>query len=371
MGNVCTSRESVKRILDDRTENRYIRDAMDFRSLPKIELHLHLDCCLSYDVVSRLDPSVSLAQYAAEFVAPSKCTSLADFLLRPPRCIALMQTEPQLRAVVDDLFRQLKADGVIHAEMRFAPLQHLDGELKPEDVVAVVETAVAAAQTEYDISGRIILCTLRHFSYRQSMDTVRLVEKFKGTNVVALDIAADEAGHPLDAHIDAFAHARHEGLHRTAHAGEARGPESVWETLQRLQPQRIGHGVRSITDRQLLDHLRERGTHIEVCPSSNVQINVFDTIEDHPVDALYNAGVSIGINTDARTTTPTTLTREYEQLHATFGWGPERFYRCNVNALNASFISGHTRSALLDKLNAGFAGAVPSTLLATIREGTG
>jgi adenosine deaminase len=364
-------RESVKWILDDRTENHYIRDTMDFRSLPKIELHLHLDCCLSYDVVSRLDPSVTPERYAAEFVAPSKCTSLADFLMRPPRCVALMQTEHQLRAVVDDLLSQLSNDGVIHAEVRFAPLQHLEGGLHAEEVVSIVDAAVVDAQRKYDVTGRVILCTLRHYSHAQSIETVKLVQKFSGTTVVALDIAADEAGYSLDAHVEAFAHARRSGLYSTAHAGEALGPGSVWETLQRLRPQRIGHGVRSIEDPCLIDHLRSSRTHLEVCPSSNVQINVFDTFEDHSVDALYHAGVSVGINTDARTTTPTTLTKEYEHLHRTFGWGPEHFYRCNVNALKASFISNHTRSALMDRLNAGYAGAVPSTLLATVGEGTG
>ena len=132
----------------------------------------------------------------------------------------------------------------------------------------------------------------------QSLQTARRVDQFRGTPVVALDLAADEAGFPLTNHIPAFAFARERGIPRTAYAGEARGAESVWETLEKLQPTRIGHGVRSIDDPVLLAELKERGIHLEVCPSCNVQINLFETYADHPVDRLFRAGVSVGINTD-------------------------------------------------------------------------
>ncbi len=112
---------------------------MDLRSFPKIELHLHLDCSLSYDAVSRLAPSVSRNEYERDFIAPARCTNLADFLSRAPKGVGLMQSEPALEFVTQDLFRQLTGDGVIYVEIRFAPLLHLEQGLTPERVVEVVD----------------------------------------------------------------------------------------------------------------------------------------------------------------------------------------------------------------------------------------
>jgi adenosine deaminase len=311
---------------------------MDFAPLPKIELHLHLDCSLSFEIVSRLNPAVTLAEYQNDFIAPAKCTNLADFLTRAPKGIQLMQTEHELRLVTADMFQQLQRDGVIYAEIRFAPLFHTEKGLSPEQVVEIVESATTQASETTGIEARLILCTLRHFSEEQSLQTAQLVKRFKGTRVAALDIAGDEAGFGIDKHRAAFQFAIDHNLYSTAHAGEAKGPESVWETLKHFRPSRIGHGVRSIEEPDLLAHLKQQNIHLEVCPSCNVQIDIYNTYADHPIDRLYKAGVSVGVNTDARTIVNTTLTQEYERLHQTFGWGKEHFLRCNLNALHAAFL---------------------------------
>ncbi len=321
-----------------------------FRSLPKTELHLHLDCSLSYEVVSRIAPSITRDAYTRDFVCPAKCTSLADFLTRAPSGIALMQTEEQLRLVTEDLVDQLARDNVIYAELRFAPHQHTERGLTPERVVAAVDEALGSASEANGVETRLILCTLRHFTAEQSMETARLVEQFRGTRVVALDLAADEAGFPLDAHAPAYAFAAERGLARTAHAGEARGAESVWETLERLRPSRIGHGVRSVEDPRLVEHLKANDIHLEVCPTSNVQTDVCAAMADHPVDRLYRAGVSVGINTDGRTMVDVTLDDEYAKLKATFGWTSEHLLTCNLNAVRAAFIPNALKQELAARL---------------------
>ena len=331
---------------------------MNFARLPKVELHLHLDCSLSYAVVARLAPSVTPAEYRDRFIAPAKCTNLADFLTRPPRSVALMQTEAALRLVTHDVFAQMAQDGVLYAEVRFAPLLHTEGGLSPRAVVEAVEAATAEATRQTGVEGRLILCTLRHFSAEQSLTTVKLVEQFKGTLVAGFDIAADEAGFPIDAHVAAFRYAHAAGLPCTAHAGEARGPASVWETLEGFGPSRLGHGVRSIEDPALLAHLRRHGVHLEVCPTSNIQTNVYADYPDHPVDRLYQAGLSVGINTDARTVTDITLTGEYAKLHAVFGWGPAHFLRCNLAALEAAFVPETIKDSLREQLIEGYRAAV-------------
>jgi adenosine deaminase len=320
--------------------------------LRKVELHLHLDCSLSYAAVTRLDPSISRAQFDAEFVAPPVCASLADFLTRAPRGFRLMQTEDALRLAVEDLFEQLAADGVIYAEIRFAPLLHLLRGLTPEQVVRTVDRATEACTRSTGIEARVLLCTLRHFTAAQSLATAKLVEQFAGSRVAGLDIAGDEAVFLLDPHIDAFHYARDCGLNRTAHAGEASGAASVWQTLEELEPTRIGHGVRSIEDGALVEQLRRDRIHLEVCPSSNVQTRSVASYRGHPVERLRQAGVSLSISTDARTITNVTLEQEYARLREHLGWSDECFDSCNREALRAAFIDEPTRARLLSRLDA-------------------
>jgi adenosine deaminase len=321
--------------------------------LPKVELHVHLDCSLSYEAVHKLQPSVSPEQYRDEFIAPRRCTNLADFLTRAPKGFGLMQDEVALRLVTADLFQQFQADNVIYGEIRFAPLLHLSGGLTAEAVVEIVNDAVTSQIRESGIEARLILCTLRHFTREQSLQTAQLVERFRGTNVVALDLAGDEAGYPIDPHIPAYEYAVQHRLYRTAHAGEARGADSVWETLKLLQPTRIGHGVRSLEDPALIDHLREQNIHLEVCPSSNLQTNMYPAMADHILDQLYRAGLSVSISTDARTITDVTLEQEYENLRLAFGWKDEKLLQCNLNAIQASFIPEELKDRLSSRLRSG------------------
>lgn len=327
---------------------------MDHSKFPKVELHLHLDCSLSYEVVKQIDPGITYEEYRQSFVAPPKCTDLADYLIRAIKGFELMQTKEQLRIVTLDLFNQLKEDNIVYAEMRFAPLQHLQKGLSPVNVVDIVNEAVTEGIKQTGIEAGLILCTLRHYSEEQSMQTVKLVEQFRGTNVLGFDIAADEAGFPITHHIKAFEFAKANAIHCTAHAGEAKGPASVWETLTHFYPSRIGHGVRSAEDDALLEFLKKENIHLEVCPTSNIQTNVYDKIENHTADKIYKAGVSMSINTDCRTISDVTLTSEYDVMEKIFHWTREHFLKCNLEAIEHSFTTPEKKEKLKQKLLAGF-----------------
>ncbi|MBX2872895.1 MAG: adenosine deaminase [Saprospiraceae bacterium] len=323
---------------------------MDYSNFPKIELHLHLDCSLSYKVVQQLKPSVSEEEFKRDYIAPAKCNDLADYITRAAKGIELMQTAEQLWAVTLDLFEQLKADNVIYAEIRFAPLLHLEEGLSPHEVVQIVNAASIEGMERTGVKAGLILATLRHYTEAQSMETVKLVASFKGTNVVGFDIAADEAGFPIDAHIKAFKYAKKQGISCTAHAGEARGADSVWETLRHFHPKRIGHGVRSIEDPELMTFLKAEGIHLEICPTSNVQTAIYDKIEDHRVDDIYQSGVSMSINTDARTISDVRLADEYATLKGVFGWDKARFLKCNLEAIKHAFTDEQTKEAVKRQL---------------------
>ncbi|MBO6586617.1 MAG: adenosine deaminase [Gracilimonas sp.] len=325
---------------------------MNLNSLPKIELHLHLDCSLSFDVVKHLRPGITQEQYKSDFIAPANCSSLDEYLKCAQEPIALMQSKEQLEMVTLDLFQQLKKDHVIYAEIRFAPLQHCNKGLTAEEVVQAVDEATAKGINETGIEARIILCTLRHFTEEQSMQTVRLVEKFKGSRVTGFDIAADETL-PVDNHIKAFEYANRNNIPCTAHAGEACGAESVREVLQNFYPSRIGHGVRSLEDDALMGHLKEQNIHLEVCPTSNVQTGIYDSVANHRVNEIYERGNSLSINTDGRTISNVSLNEEYSSLNKHFNWKPEHFFRVNHHAIDAAFCNEETKETLRRKLKDG------------------
>lgn len=323
---------------------------MNFSALPKIELHLHLDCSLSFDVVSELNPEITQEQYRRLFVAPDKCRDLADYIRRSENAIVLMQTKQALRLVVEDLFTQLEADNVIYAEMRFAPLEHTRRDLAAEEVVETVTNAVEEQVEATGIEAGVILCTLRHYSEQQSMETVKMVEQFEGSRVVGFDIAADEAGFSINNHISAFEYAGEKGLNRTAHAGEARGATSVWETLEHFKPSRIGHGVRSSDDAELMKYLKDNKIHLEICPTSNIQTNVYGEISDHTVDKIYRSDISLSINTDTRTISDVTLAEEYQLLADKFSWKVDEIRRCNLEAIEYAFTDEQTKERLRRKI---------------------
>src|SRR5689334_2285433 len=144
---------------------------MDLSALPKIELHLHLDCSVSFKVASTLEPSLTRDEFQRHFVAPAKCSSLADVLTRATPGFEIMQSEEALRLVTFDMFEQLAADNVIYAELRFAPLFHLQKGLTPNDVVGIVDDAAREASRQSGIEARLILCSLRHFTEEQALET--------------------------------------------------------------------------------------------------------------------------------------------------------------------------------------------------------
>ena len=323
---------------------------MNFNKNKKVELHIHLDCSLSYDVVKKINPKITNHQFNNEFIG-STCSCLKDYIKCADRAVEIMQTKKQLELVTSDLFKQLKKDNVIYAEIRFAPLLHLKGGLSSTEVVKIISQITKNESIKTGIEAGLILCTLRHYSAEQSMETVNLVNDFKGSNVIGFDLAADEAGYPIKNHIKAFKFANDNKIHCTAHAGEALGPESIIETLDLLKPKRIGHGVRSFEDPNLIERLKKENIHLELCLTSNMVTKVYKYFFNHPIDELYKKNLSISINSDGRTISNTNLCKEYSLISKHFMWDDNDFLNCNINAINASFASEKLKSKLLNILN--------------------
>lgn len=322
---------------------------MSFGHIKKVELHTHLDCSLSYELVKKNLPKMNRELFKEKFTGYG-CKNLNDYLKCVDRSLDIMQNEEQLNFAVMDFFDQLKRDNVIYVEIRFAPLLHLKGGLDPIQVIEIVLNKCKIESQKSNIKFGLILCTLRHFSEHQSLETVKLIKELDDDMIVGFDIAADEAGYSLENHITAFEFAKSNSINCTAHAGEAKGYESVIETLNMLAPQRVGHGVRSCESTSLMKRLIKEKIHLEICLTSNLVTGVYKNIDEHPVNYFYNKKFSISINSDGRTISNTSLNEEYKKLSQTFDWKEQHFLNCNLNAIRSSFADEKTKSDIILQL---------------------
>jgi len=319
-----------------------------WRKIPKVELHLHADCSLSSAAIDTLTVDLTNRE-RQDYFPPSRVADLPEFLIYASRMVKLLQTEQSLRLMIRDVMKQVAEENCIYAELRFAPHQHLENGLSPTQVVEIVNDELSSAQKITGVTARLILCSLMHFDTQTSIEVVRLVEHFAGTNVVAFDIAGDSANFSFDAHKPATDLARVLGVQMTIHAGESVGPESVAFALDRLGAQRIGHGFRAVDDPKLLQRLIRDQIHLELCPQNNIQTGNVLTLLEHPITRLRDLGAAFSISSDSRALTGD-LTREYLLLSTNVGWTAMDFFRANLMALDAAFLDEENKSRLKDRL---------------------
>ncbi len=333
----------------------------DFRKLPKIELHCHLDASVRIATVAELGRQIGLTlpePLAPALVAPEICLDLADFLLRIDLALEVMQHRDQLVRIAREFVEDLALDGVIYGEVRFAPQLHLRQGLSLQEVVDAVHEGLFQGQREFGVATGLILCCLRHEPAARSVEIAKLALANRD-KVCALDLAGDEARFTGAAHAEAFALARAEGLRRTVHAGEAAGADSVREALELLGAERIGHGVRIEESADVEEVARDAAIALEMCPLSNVQTRAATSLGNHPIDRLLRKGLRVTVSTDARTVSGTTVSAEFDRLATTFGWGAAEFWRCQQHAAEAAFVSPQMREALSAKISAANLASVP------------
>ena len=323
----------------------------DFKNLPKVELHVHLDCCLSYKALKKINPKISYSTFQNQFIGTS-CSCLKDYIKCADRALEYMQTKEELEIIVEDIFDQFKDDNVIYAEVRFAPLLHLNKGLLPMEVVEIISKKTKEKSNASGIEVNLILCTLRHYSEKQSLETINLIKDFEGENVVGFDIAADEAGFPLDNHTKAFELANESNIFCTAHAGEALGAHSVSETLEKLKPSRIGHGVRSIEDKSLLKKLKANNIHLELCLTSILVIPL-----TYLLTYLLVSKRSLSLPSKPFfffALSNTNLNNEYGILGTHFNWFKSHFLKVNINSMEASFANSNIKTKIISNLKSSY-----------------
>lgn len=312
-------------------------------NMPKVELHIHLDGSLDIDLAKRLS-LLDDDEIINNMIAKDKCIDLNDYLTKFSFPCSLMQSKNNLIKVAEALGKNFEKENVIYAEVRFAPLKHTLEGLSLDDVVTSVIEGFSNCKTKVNL----ILCMMRNDTFSDNLKVVDLAEKYLGNGVVALDLAGAEALYPTADFAELFSIVKSKNIPFTIHAGEADGISSINAAID-IGTMRIGHGIRCLEDNETVNLIKEKEILLEVCPTSNVQTNVVDKISNHPIGKLKDMGIKVCINTDNRTVSNTTLSKEYKLLQDELGFTFDDLVQCNVNAINGSFLSKEEKRYLLQK----------------------
>jgi adenosine deaminase len=340
------------------------------RRAPKVLLHYHLDGGLRpstiVDIAAQIGhelPTTDPTALGTWFVEACDSGSLPRYLETFDHTVAVMQREQDLRRVARECVEDLAADGVVYAEVRYAPEQHLAAGLSLQEVVDAVregfaegEDAVRAAGTPLVV--RQLLTAMRHQTH--SREIAELVVANRDRGVVGFDIAGAEAGYPPTRHLDAFEYLQRENAHFTIHAGEAFGLPSIWQAIQWCGADRLGHGVRIIDDvtagvggvaklGRLAAYVRDMRIPLELCPTSNLQTGAAPSIAEHPIGLLTELRFRVTVNTDNRLMSGTSMSIELQKLVDAFGYDVHDLRWFTVNAMKSAFIPFDERLALIEE----------------------
>ncbi len=354
------------------------------RRVPKVLLHDHLDGGLRPQTIIDLADEIGYAELPASdadglgrwFTESAASGSLVRYLQTFGHTVAVMQTAEALRRVARECVEDLAADGVVYAEIRYAPEQHVVSGLTLTGVVEAVDAGLREGESAAGAAGRPIrvtalLTAMRHAA--NAREIAELTVRHRDRGVSGFDIAGAEAGFPPSQHLDAFEYLRRENAHFTIHAGEAFGVPSIAEAVQLCGADRLGHGVRIVDDLtiggrpvaeaagelgtvdlgsvelgRLAGYVRDARIPLELCPSSNVQTGAAGSVAEHPITLLKRLRFRVTLNTDNRLMSGTSMSREMQQLVDEAGWTVDDLRQVTVNAMKSAFLPFDERVDLIE-----------------------
>ncbi len=342
------------------------------KRIPKVELHDHLDGGVRPETILELGREYGVALPAADpealaawFHRGASRKSLALYLEGFGLTLQVMQSRDALRRIARETIEDLAADNVAYAEIRFAPVLHLEQGLPLEDVVESVLKGLEDGKRSTGTCYGLILCAMRNQSI--SLETAELAVAFRERGVVGFDLAGDEFGHPPKKHLEAFQYIRNRNFNITLHAGEAFGPESIWQALQICGAHRIGHATRLVEDMavrgtrierlgSLASFILDKRIPMEICLSSNIQTGAAPSLDEHPFQVYYRNNFRVVLCTDNRLMSATTLGKELHLAVEHFGLTLHDLEKLTINAMKSAFARYDERLRIIyDILKPGFA----------------
>lgn len=349
--------------------------AIDIRRLPKVLLHEHLDGGLRPGTVVELAakagydglPTTDAADLAKWFHRGAQRGNLPEYLEGFAHTIAVMQTPEALERVAFEFIEDMYDDGVVYAEVRFAPVYHTGRGLTQDEVVAAVVRGLERGERTYGVEWGLIICAMRHM--QNSLEAAELAIRTRDLGVVGFDLAGGEDGFPPKKHVEAFQAIERANFYITIHAGEAYGPESIWQALQYCGAHRLGHATRLRDDIEILpdgalklgrlaQYILDRRIPLEMCLLSNLHTGACMTLEDHPFGNFIRRGFRVCLNTDDRLMSDTSMTLETTLATEIFDLSLRDLEKLSLNAIKSAFAPFDKRLKIIfDTIKPGFAAA--------------
>lgn len=340
--------------------------ALDFKRIPKVLLHEHLDGGLRPQTIIELArdhdyrglPTEDATELADWFHRGAQRGNLPEYLEGFAHTVGVMQSREALERVAFEFIEDMARDGVIYAEVRFAPVFHTGLGLTQDEVVETVIAGLTRGGKEYGVEWGLIICAMRDRT--DSLEAAELAIRWRDEGVVGFDLAGGEAGHPPKKHLPAFEAIRRANFHITIHAGEAFGLESIWQALQWCGAHRLGHGTRLRNDievaedgsmkiGQLAQYILDRRIPIEMCLLSNLHTGATPTLEEHPFALFHKVGFRVCLNTDDRLMSDTSMTKELQTATALFNLDLVDLEKVTMNAMKSAFAPHHKRVEIIHK----------------------
>jgi len=318
-------------------------------SVPKAELHVHVEGAASPDLIRRIAARNRVPVPDGVFTEDGKFRwkDFLDFLNTYDAATSVIRTGEDYRDIVYEYLVKCAAEGAIYVELTASADHAADVGISDEEHLAALAQGIDDARDETGIEGRIVMSCVRHFGAEKAREVARRTVEGPHPYVTGFGMGGDEAGFPPEQFADAFAIAREAGLGLTVHAGEWAGPESVRGGLA-LGVSRIGHGVRASEDSELVRELADKGTVLEVCPTSNVALGLYPSYEEHPLPALRAAGVAVTLGSDDPPYWDASIGGEYAVAAERMGFDEEALREVTRTALRAAFVEREVRRKLLD-----------------------
>ncbi|MCL6495109.1 MAG: adenosine deaminase [Ignavibacterium sp.] len=326
------------------------------KTIPKVLLHDHLDGGLRPQTIIELAdemkykklPTKDPAELAEWFHRGANKGNLVEYLQGFEHTTAVMQTKEALTRVAYEMMEDMKNDGVVYVETRFAPVFHTSKELYLEDTVKAVLEGLEMGKRDFGVGYGLILCGMRNM--KNTLEIAELAVNFRRDGVVGFDLAGEEGGYPPKKHVEAFQFIQRANFNITIHAGEAFGKESIWQAIQWCGAHRIGHATRLIEDivldndgnvvafGDLAQYVLDKRIPLEICLLSNVHTGAVDKIENHPFGIFYKEKFRVTLNTDDRLMSDTTMTKEFMTAVKYFNLNFDDFEKITINSMKSAFI---------------------------------
>jgi len=317
--------------------------------MPKIELHLHLEGAFTFEFLFYL-----IDKYGGDHEINGPDDIAKKFKFRNfEHFLELWFWKNRFFREADDFekcayttLEKLASQNVLYCEVFFSPWDFTNGELSVEEITEAILHGVRRAENDYPITCNLIADLVRDYDANEGVNRVRQMMPYIDKGVVGIGLGGSEQKYPAKYFKEAFKMAGDMGFHLTAHAGEAAGPESIWEVIRKLKVERIGHGVRAIEDPELIKYLRDNQVPLEVCIVSNLKTKIFPSPESHPIKELIKNRLNITINSDDPAMFGATITDEFINLYDQFDISFTEIRQLTTNAISSAFISDEKKEIL-------------------------